>query len=198
VANAPKYSVPPWKLQARPVATPAQSATASAPVAGTFPTRRSASSAGAAQQAAVACASAHRSSGESLDTAVRSRPQQASGVLPGVFGAAVRIRVDSTDPLRRGRARARADRDQCPHAERRFRCSNRRIRRSRGTPRRRRDGYQRALAREPTTADALLASRPSTLRSGQLNSAEARYLRCSRSTRGRHAVASLISLPRPA
>src|SRR5204862_140888 len=40
-----------------------------------------------------------------------------------------------------------------------------------------RDAYQRALAREPTNRDALLGLAAIDVRSGQLNSAEARYLK---------------------
>src|SRR5258706_151923 len=58
-----------------------------------------------------------------------------------------------------------------------------------------RDGYQRALAREPTNRDALLGLAAVDVRSGQLNSAEARYLRLlEMDPRDSHAVASLISL----
>jgi tetratricopeptide (TPR) repeat protein len=58
-----------------------------------------------------------------------------------------------------------------------------------------RDGYQRALAREPTNRDALLGLAAIDVRSGQLNSAEARYLKLLEiDPRDSHAVASLISL----
>src|SRR5438094_112616 len=58
-----------------------------------------------------------------------------------------------------------------------------------------RDGYERALAREPTNRDALLGLAAIDVRSGQLGSAEARYLRLLEiDPRDSHAVASLISL----
>ncbi len=58
-----------------------------------------------------------------------------------------------------------------------------------------RDGYQRALVREPTNRDALLGLAAIDVRSGQLNSAEARYLRLLEiDPRDSHAMASLISL----
>jgi len=58
-----------------------------------------------------------------------------------------------------------------------------------------RDAYQRALAREPTNRDALLGLAAIDVRSGQLNSAEARYLKLlEMDPRDSHAAASLISL----
>jgi tetratricopeptide (TPR) repeat protein len=58
-----------------------------------------------------------------------------------------------------------------------------------------RDGYQRALAREPANRDALLGLAAIDVRSGQLNSAEARYLKLLEiDPRDSHAAASLISL----
>ena len=58
-----------------------------------------------------------------------------------------------------------------------------------------RDGYQRALAREPTNRDALLGLAAIDVRSGQPGSAEGRYLRLLEiDPRDSHAVASLISL----
>jgi len=61
-----------------------------------------------------------------------------------------------------------------------------------------RDGYQRALAREPTNRDALLGLAAIDVRNGQLNSAEVHYLKLlEMDPRDSHAVASLIALRGP-
>jgi len=58
-----------------------------------------------------------------------------------------------------------------------------------------REGYQRALAREPASRDALLGLAAVEVRSGQLESAESRYLRLLESDpRDSHALASLLAL----
>jgi len=58
-----------------------------------------------------------------------------------------------------------------------------------------REGYQRALAREPTSRDALLGLAAIDVRSGQLESAESRYLRLlDTDPRDSHALASLLAL----
>ena len=58
-----------------------------------------------------------------------------------------------------------------------------------------RDGYQRALAREPTNRDALLGLAAIDVRGGHLYFAESRYLRLlEMDPRDSHAVASLIAL----
>jgi Flp pilus assembly protein TadD len=58
-----------------------------------------------------------------------------------------------------------------------------------------RESYQRALAREPTNRDALLGLAAIDVRSGQLSSAEARYLKLLEiDPRDSHAVANLITL----
>ncbi|TMG69812.1 MAG: tetratricopeptide repeat protein, partial [Betaproteobacteria bacterium] len=61
-----------------------------------------------------------------------------------------------------------------------------------------REGYQRVLAREPTNRDALLVLAAIDVRSGQLDSAESRYLKLlEMDPRDTHAVASLIALRGP-
>ena len=61
-----------------------------------------------------------------------------------------------------------------------------------------REGYQRVLAREPTNRDALLGLAAIDVRSGQLDSAESRYLKLlEMDPRDTHAVASLIALRGP-
>ncbi|HEY6239626.1 MAG TPA: tetratricopeptide repeat protein [Burkholderiales bacterium] len=58
-----------------------------------------------------------------------------------------------------------------------------------------RDGYQRALAREPTNRDALLGLAAIDVRGGQLEAAEARYLKVlEMDPRDSSAVANLITL----
>ncbi|HMH20011.1 MAG TPA: tetratricopeptide repeat protein [Burkholderiales bacterium] len=58
-----------------------------------------------------------------------------------------------------------------------------------------RDGYQRALSREPTNRDALLGLAAIDVRGGQLGAAEARYLKLlEMDPRDSQAVASLIAL----
>jgi len=58
-----------------------------------------------------------------------------------------------------------------------------------------REGYQRALAREPTSRDALLGLAAIDVRSGQLESAESRYLKLlDTDPRDSHALASLLAL----
>jgi Tfp pilus assembly protein PilF len=58
-----------------------------------------------------------------------------------------------------------------------------------------REAYQRALAREPTSRDALLGLAAIDVRSGQLDSAESRYAKLLETDpRDAHALASLVSL----
>jgi tetratricopeptide (TPR) repeat protein len=58
-----------------------------------------------------------------------------------------------------------------------------------------REAYQRALAREPTSRDALLGLAAVDVRSGQLDSAESRYAKLLETDpRDAHALASLLSL----
>ena len=58
-----------------------------------------------------------------------------------------------------------------------------------------REGYQRVLAREPTSRDALLGLAAIDVRTGQLESAESRYLRLlDTDPRDTHALANLLAL----
>jgi len=192
----PKYSVPPVEMQARPVATPAQSVTASAPVA--EPSQPAAAPPPPVQAPQAAAPARTAVPGIPPIQPVRPRPQPASGVLasgssalrsesasdstglvsprPGE-GALASIAINaptlSVDPLVEQAYQAFQRNDLAAA----------------------RDGYQRALAREPTNRDALLGLAAIDVRSGQLSSAEARYLRLLEiDPRDSHAVASLISL----
>jgi len=58
-----------------------------------------------------------------------------------------------------------------------------------------REGYQRALAREPTSRDALLGLAAIDVRTGQIESAESRYVKLLETDpRDAHALASLLAL----
>jgi tetratricopeptide (TPR) repeat protein len=194
----PKYSIPPVELQARPAAIPAQPAIASAPVV--EPSQPAAAPLPPAQAPQAAPAPAR--------TAVpgippiqpvrppRPRPQQTSGVIASGSSA---LRPESSDST--GSVSPRAGEALAPiainaptlsidplveQAYQAFQRNDLAVAR---------DGYQRALAREPTNRDALLGLAAIDVRSGQLNSAEARYLRLLEiDPRDSHAVASLISL----
>ena len=193
----PKYAVPPVELQARPVATPAQSVTASAPVAEPSQPAAAPPPPVQAPQAAVPAPARTAVPGIPPIQPVRPRPQQASGVLasgssalrsesasdstgsvsqrPGEGLAPIAINAPtlSVDPLVEQAYQAFQRNDLAAA----------------------RDGYQRALAREPTNRDALLGLAAIDVRSGQLSSAEARYLRLLEiDPRDSHAMASLISL----
>jgi len=128
----------------------------------TFPTRRSASSARASAADRRACASAHRSSGNPSDTAGASEgPTGLGSVCLGVFGAAgPESASDST-----GSVSPRAGEGLAPiainaptlsvdplveQAYQAFQRNDLAVAR---------DGYQRALLREPTNRDALLGPR---------------------------------------
>jgi len=183
----PRYSVPPVEMQARPVATPAQSVTASTPAAAPSPPPVAAAPAPAPQAAPA------RAVVPVIPPIqpVRPRPRspQASGVLPSgpsalkpelppapaglVAPIAINAPSLAVDPLVEQAYQAFQRNDLAAA----------------------RDGYQRALAREPTNRDALLGLAAIDVRSGQLGSAEARYLRLLEiDPRDSHAVASLISL----
>jgi len=153
---------PRWKCRARPVATRPLSPQLRPPRGRTFPTRRSASCAVQAPQAAVPASRAPQFR-ESLrySRCVRG-PQQASGVLPrGLRPCGPRIRVGfhrtRFAAAGEGLARSRS----IPHAPPSIRWSNS----VSGVPENDLAAaarYQRALAREPTNRDACSASRPST------------------------------------
>jgi Flp pilus assembly protein TadD len=186
----PRYSVPPAEVQAPPVATPAQPATASAPVAAPSPPVAVAPPPAPAPQAAVAAPARAVVPGIPPIQPVRPRPrsQQASGVLASppalkpepsseptasVAPIAINAPTLAVDPLVEQAYQA-FQRNELAVA---------------------RDGYQRALAREPTNRDALLGLAAIDVRGGQLSSAEARYLKLLEiDPRDSHALASLIAL----
>jgi len=192
----PRYSIPPVEAQARPVATPAPPATASAPVA--TPTQPDAAPPPPAPQAPAPARTAvpgippiqpvrpprprsQPASGILASGSSALRPESSSGstgtVSPRVGEVLAPIAINaptlSIDPLVEQAYQAFQRNDLAAA----------------------RDGYQRALAREPTNRDALLGLAAIDVRSGQLGSAEARYLRLLEiDPRDSHAVASLISL----
>jgi len=194
----PKYAIPPAEMQARPVATPAPPAAASAPVAA--PSPADAAPSAPAQQAAAAAPARAAVPGIPPIQPVRPprpRSQPASGTLASGFSA---LRPESA-PESTGSVSPRAGEALAPIAinaptlsidplvEQAYQAFQR------DDLAAARDGYQRALAREPTNRDALLGLAAIDVRSGQLNSAEARYLRLLEiDPRDNHAVASLISL----
>ena len=191
----PKYSVPPVEMQARPVATPAQSTTASAPVA--EPSQPAPPLPVQAPQAAVPAPARTAVPGIPPIQPVRPRPQQASGAFASGSSA---LRPESASDST-GSVSPRAGEGLAPIAinaptlsvdplvEQAYQAFQRNDLAAA------RDGYQRALLREPTNRDALLGLAAIDVRSGQLNSAEARYLRLLEiDPRDSHAMASLISL----
>jgi len=193
----PKYSVPTVEMQARPVATPAQSATASAPVA--EPSQPAAAPPPPVQalQAAVPAPARTTVPGIPPIQPVRPRPQQASGAFASGSSA---LRPESSS-VPTGSVSPRAGEGLAPIAinaptlsidplvEQAYQAF---LRNDLAAAR---DGYQRALLREPTNRDALLGLAAIDVRSGQLSSAEARYLRLLEiDPRDSHAMASLISL----
>ncbi len=192
----PKYAVPPAELQARPVAAPAPPAVASAPVA--TPSQPDAASPPPAPQAAVPAPA--RTAVPTIPPIQPVRPprprsQPASGTLAS---SAVRPESASESTVS---ASPRAGEVLAPIAinaptlgvdplvEQGYQAFQRNDLVAA------RDAYQRALAREPTNRDALLGLAAIDVRSGQLNSAEARYLKLlEMDPRDSHAAASLISL----
>ena len=193
----PKYSVPPVEMQARPAATPAQSATASAPVAEPSQPAAAPPLPVHAPQAAVPAPARTAAPGIPPIQPVRPRPQQASGALASGSPA---LRPESASDST-GSVSPRTGEGLAPIAinaptlavdplvEQAYQAF---LRNDLAVAR---DGYQRALVREPTNRDALLGLAAIDVRSGQLNSAEARYLKLLEiDPRDSHAMASLISL----
>ena len=194
----PRYSVPPVEMQARPVATPAQSTTAAATVA--RPSQPDAAPPPPAPQAAVPAPARTAVPGIPPIQPVRPprlKSQPTSGTLASGSPA---LRPESSSGST-GSASPRAGELLAPIAinaptlsvdplvEQAYQAFQRNDLAAA------RDGYQRALAREPTNRDALLGLAAIDVRSGQLGSAEARYLRLLEiDPRDSHAVASLISL----
>ena len=183
----PKYSVPTVEMQARPVATPAQSATASASVA--TPSQPDAAPPPPAPQAAVPAPARTAVPGIPPIQPVRPRPQQASGAFASGSSA---LRPESSSdssgsvaPIAINAPTLSVD----PLVEQAYQAFQRNDLAAA------RDGYQRALLREPTNRDALLGLAAIDVRNGQLSSAEARYLKLLEiDPRDSHAVASLITL----
>ena len=193
----PKYSIPPLEMQARPVAMPAQSATASAPVVAPSQPAAAPPPLAQAPQAAVPIPARTAVPGIPPIQPVRPRSQRASGTLAS--GPSALRPESSSGPT--GSVSPRAGEALAPIAinaptlsvdplvEQAYQALQR------NDLAVARDGYQRALAREPTNRDALLGLAAIDVRSGQLNSAEARYLRLLEiDPRDSHAAASLISL----
>ncbi|TMH39690.1 MAG: tetratricopeptide repeat protein [Betaproteobacteria bacterium] len=193
----PKYAIPP-ELQARPVTTPAPPAVASAPAA--TPSQPEAAPPPPAPQAAAAAPARTAVPGIPPIQPVRPprpRSQPTSGTLAsGPSAVRPESASDSTvsasprvgevlAPIAINAPTLAVD----PLVEQAYQAFQRNDLAAA------RDGYQRALAREPTNRDALLGLAAIDVRSGQLNSAEARYLRLLEiDPRDSHAVASLISL----
>src|SRR6267143_5904209 len=192
----PKYAIPP-ELQARPVATPPPPAAAAAPAA--MPSQPDAAPPPPAPQAAVPAPARTAVPGIPPIQPVRPprpRSQPDSGTLAS--GSSLRP-GPSSDSI--GSVSPRAGEALAPIAinaptlsvdplvEQAYQAFQRNDLAAA------RDGYQRALAREPTNRDALLGLAAIDVRSGQLSSAEARYLRLLEiDPRDSHAMASLISL----
>ncbi len=195
----PRYSVARVETQVRPVAAPAQSPAASAPVAA--PSELAAPPPPAQAPQAAAPVSAR--------TAVpgippiqpvrppRARSQPASGTLAS-GPSAPRSELSS---IPSGSVSQRAGEALAPIAinaptlsvdplvEQAYQAFQRNDLAAA------RESYQRALAREPTNRDALLGLAAIDVRNGQLSSAEARYLKLLEiDPRDSHAVASLITL----
>src|SRR6267143_5786239 len=184
----PKYAIPPAELQARPVATPAPPVVASAPAA--TPSQPDTAPPPPAPQAAAPARTAvpgippiqpvrpprprsQPASGTLASGISALRPESASEPTGSLAPIAINAPTLSVDPLVEQAYQAFQRNDLAAA----------------------RDGYQRALVREPTNRDALLGLAAIDVRSGQLNSAEARYLRLLEiDPRDSHAMASLISL----
>src|SRR6266513_910750 len=186
----PRYSAPPAEVQARPVATPAQPATASAPVAAPSQPLAAAPPPAPAPQAVVTAPARTAVPGIPPIQPVRPRPrsQQASGVLPSPPALKPEPSSDPTAsvaPIAINAPTLAVD----PLVEQAYQAF---LRNELAVAR---DGYQRALAREPTNRDALLGLAAIDVRSGQLSSAEARYLKLLEiDPRDSHALASLITM----
>jgi len=189
----PRYSIPPAEMQALPVATPAQSATASASVAAPSQPAAAPPPPAQAPQAAVPAPARTAVPGIPPIQPVRP-PRPKSAVAPGP--SSIRPLSEATGSVspRAGEALAPIAINAPtlavdPLVEQAYQAFQRNDLAAA------RDGYQRALAREPTSRDALLGLAAIDVRNGQLSSAEARYLKLLEiDPRDSHAVASLITL----
>jgi Flp pilus assembly protein TadD len=189
----PKYAIPPVELQARPAATSAPPVVASAPAtpsqpeaappppppAAPVPARTAVPVIPPIQPVRPPRPRSQPASGTLASSAPRREPAPESTVSasPRAGEALAPIAINAptlaVDPLVEQAYQAFQRNDLAAA----------------------RDAYQRALAREPTNRDALLGLAAIDVRSGQLNSAEARYLKLLEiDPRDSHAVASLISL----
>ena len=186
----PKYAVPP-ELQARPVATPAPPVVASAPAP--TPSQPDTAPPPPAPQAAVPAPARAAVPGIPPIQPVRPprpRPQPASGTLASGSAAlrpesASRPAGEIVAPIAINAPTLGID----PLVEQGYQAFQRNDLAAA------RDAYQRALARERTNRDALLGLAAIDVRTGQINSAEGRYLKLLEiDPRDSHAVASLISL----
>jgi len=189
----PKYAVPP-ELQARPVATPAPPVAASAP-APTASQPDAAPPSPAPQAAAPARTAVPAIPPIQPVRPPRPRSQPASGTLassplrpepaPESTVSASPRASEALAPIAINAPTLAVD----PLVEQAYQAFQRNDLAAA------RDAYQRALAREPTNRDALLGLAAIDVRSGQLSSAETRYLKLLEiDPRDSHAVASLISL----
>jgi len=191
----PKYTIPPVATQPRPVETPAQPATAPAPAAPSQPA--AAPSVPAQAPLAVVPAPARAAVPPGIPPIQPVRPPRTrSGVASGPSSIRPQTTSEAAGPVspRTGEALAPIAINAPtltvdPLVEQAYQAFQRNELAAA------RDGYQRALAREPTNRDALLGLAAVDVRSGQLNSAEARYLRLLEiDPRDSHAAANLISL----
>jgi tetratricopeptide (TPR) repeat protein len=186
----PKYAIPPVELQAQPAATRAQSATASAPLA----TPSQPDAAPVPQTSAPAPARAAIPGIPPIQPARPPRPKSAAASGPSPIRPQTTSEATASVSPRAGEALApiainAPTLSVDPLVEQAYQAFQRNDLAAA------RDGYQRALAREPTNRDALLGLAAIDVRSGQLSSAEARYLRLLEiDPRDSHAMASLISL----
>ncbi len=187
----PRYSIPPAEMQARPVATPAQSATASASAAA--PSEPAAAPALPAQAPQAPAPARTTVPGIPPIQPVRP-PRPRSAVAPGASSTRPPSEVTGSVSPRAGDALASIAINAStlavdPLIEQAYQAFQR------NDLVVARDRYQRALARDPTSRDALLGLAAIDVRSGELNSAESRYLKLLEiDPRDSHAVASLISL----
>ena len=193
----PKYSAP--RVEARPVAAPAQSAAASAPVAAPSQVAAPPPPAQAPQAAPPVPARAAVSGIPPIQPVrpPRARSQPASGTLasgPSAPRSELSSSQSASVSQRAGEALApiainAPTLSVDPLVEQAYQAFQRNDLASA------RESYQRALAREPTNRDALLGLAAIDVRNGQLSSAEARYLKLLEiDPRDSHAVASLITL----
>jgi len=194
----PRYSAAPVQTQARPVAAPAQSAAASAPVGRAFRTRRACSArASAAGSRAIAARTGVPGIPPYSRCVRRERdPSPPRNACLRAFGAAVRtlfeperIRFAAGGRSARAIAINAPTLSVDPLVEQAYQAFQRNDLAAA------RESYQRALAREPTNRDALLGLAAIDVRNGQLRLGRGALPQTARNRSARqHAVASLITL----